>query len=221
MRTKVVLLISIILLLDQGLKFWVKTHMIIGQEILFNNWFRLHFTENPGMAFGMVLPGFGGKLLLTAFRLGASIGGAWYISRLIRQKAYWGFIVACSLILAGAIGNLIDGTFYGLIFSNSYGVVAQLLPAGGGYGGILQGRVVDMLWVPVWHGFLPGWLPIWGGDYFEFFRPVFNIADASITSGVLSILLFQKYFFQEEKRSEDNNNITVPVEPNGAGMEAR
>ncbi len=127
---------------------------------MINNWFRLHFTENPGMAFGMVLPGVWGKLFLSLFRLAATIGGAWYIARLVKQKAHWGFITACSMILAGAIGNMIDGAFYGLIFTNSYGRIADLFPTGGGYAGLLQGRVVDMLWLPLYHGFLPNWVPI-------------------------------------------------------------
>lgn len=196
---KVILLIAGVLILDQSLKFWVKTHMIMGEELVITNWFRLHFTENPGMAFGMVLPGVWGKLFLSLFRLAATIGGAWYIFHLLKQKAHWGFVAACSLILAGAIGNMIDGAFYGLIFTNSYGRLAGVLPAGGGYAGFLQGHVVDMLWFPLYHGFFPGWVPFWGNEYFEFFRPVFNIADSSITLGVLIILVFQRSFFREEE----------------------
>lgn len=169
--------------------------MMLGNEIIITNHFRIHFTENPGMAFGFVFPGIWGKLFLSIFRLIAVGIGAWYINRLIKRNAHWGLITACSLILAGAIGNMIDGAFYGLIFSSSHGYVAQLFPKDGGYAGFLQGYVVDMIWLPIAHGFFPEWLPIWGGEYFEFFRPVFNIADSAITSGVVIILLFQKYFF--------------------------
>jgi signal peptidase II len=183
----------------------------MGEEIVITNWFRLHFTENPGMAFGMELPGLWGKLFLSFFRLSAALAGTWYVIHLQKQKAHWGFITACALILAGAVGNMIDGAFYGLIFTDSYGKIAQLFPKHG-YAGLLQGQVVDMLWFPLFHGFLPQWLPIWGGEYFEFFRPVFNIADASITIGVLIILLFQKSFFKEEnvKRDAGPESIAGP-----------
>ncbi|MDB5283837.1 MAG: lipoprotein signal peptidase [Bacteroidota bacterium] len=186
-----------VLLLDQALKLWVKTHMVMGQEIVISNSFRLHFTENPGMAFGMVLPGVGGKLLLSFFRLAAACGGVWYILRLLKRKAHWGFITACCFILAGAIGNMIDGAFYGLAFTDSYGRIAEIFPKAGGYAGFLQGHVVDMLWFPVMHGYFPQRLPVWGGEYYEFFRPVFNIADSSITIGVFLILIFQRAFFKE------------------------
>ncbi len=205
---KIFLIVFAVLLIDQALKIWVKTHMIMGEEIIIANWFRLHFTENPGMAFGMVLPGVWGKLFLSAFRLTAVLGGAWYINRLVKQKAHWGFITACSLILAGAIGNMIDGAVYGLIFTKSDFGVAQLFPVAG-YAGLMQGHVVDMLWFPVFHGFFPQWLPVWGGEYFEFFRPVFNIADSSITTGVFVILIFQGAFFREESKPEE----PAPAEP--------
>jgi len=182
---------------------------MMGEEVVITNWFRLHFTENPGMAFGMVLPGPWGKLVLSIFRLGATIGGAWYIAHLLKQKAHWGFISACCMILAGAIGNLIDGTIYGLIFSDSYGRVAELFPKEGGYATLLHGHVVDMLFFPLFRGTFPAWLPIWGGEVYEFFRPVFNIADSSISVGVFVILIFQKAFFKEEKKKTE----TIPHEP--------
>ena len=210
---KVFLIIFIILLLDQILKIWVKTHMYMGQEIVITNWFRIHFTENRGMAFGMELPGFWGKMFLSAFRLTAAVLGVWYLRHLIRGKAHWGFITACSMILAGAIGNMIDGTFYGLIFSDSYNGVAHAFSKGGGYAGLFQGKVVDMLWFPLYHGFFPNWLPVWGGEYYEFFRPVFNIADSSITVGVFIILIFQGVFFKEGKKKEENTSgQTLPEE---------
>ena len=201
---KVILIILAVLVVDQAVKIWAKTHMLMGEEIIITNWWRLHFTENPGMAFGMVLPGVSGKLFLSIFRLAAVIGGGWYVVHLLKTKAHWGFVTACSLILAGAIGNMIDGAFYGLMFSDSYGGnVAQLFPKGGGYAGFLQGHVVDMMWFPLFHGFFPSWVPIWGGEYFEFFRPVFNVADSAITGGVFVILIFQKYFFVEETKKEE------------------
>ena len=213
---KVFLIILAVLILDQAVKIWVKMHMVMGEELVVTNWFRMHFTENPGMAFGMVLPGVWGKLFLSTFRLAAVAGGIWYILHLLKTKAHWGFVTACSMILAGAIGNMIDGAFYGMIFSESYGRVAEVFPKGGGYAGFLQGHVVDMLWFPLYHGFFPSWLPIWGGEYFEFFRPVFNVADSSITTGVFIILAFQKYFFVEETSNEGlpQQQGTAGVMPN-------
>lgn len=199
---KAFLIVLAVLILDQAVKLWVKLHMVMGEEIVVTNWFRLHFTENPGMAFGMVLPGVWGKLFLSVFRLAAAAGGFLYIHHLLKTKAHWGFVSACSMILAGAIGNMIDGAFYGMIFSDSYGKVATLFPHGGGYSGFLQGQVVDMLWFPLVHGTIPGWFPIWKGEYFEFFRPVFNVADSAITTGVFIILVFQKYFFAEESETK-------------------
>ncbi len=213
---KVFLIILAVLILDQAVKIWVKMHMVMGEELVVTNWFRMHFTENPGMAFGMVLPGVWGKLFLSTFRLAAVAGGIWYILHLLKTKAHWGFVTACSMILAGAIGNMIDGAFYGMIFSESYGRVAEVFPKGGGYAGFLQGHVVDMLWFPLYHGFFPSWLPFWGGEYFEFFRPVFNVADSSITTGVFIILAFQKYFFVEETSNEGlpQQQGTAGVMPN-------
>ncbi len=196
---KAILIILAIIIADQALKIWVKTHMILDDEILITHWFRIHFAENRGMAFSMELPGFWGKMALSAFRLIATIGGSIFIIRLFRQKAHWGFITACSIILAGAIGNLLDGALYGLIFSDSYGKVAEFLPKGGGYAGAMQGLVVDMLRFPLYQGVLPKWVPFWGGEYFEFFNAVFNISDAAITIGVFIILIFQKSFFKEEE----------------------
>lgn len=190
------LIIVAILIIDQITKLWVKTHMMLGEEIVITSWFRIHFTENPGMAFGMALPGVAGKLFLSFFRLVAVGGGIWYLRKLIQEKSHWGFIVSVSMVLAGAIGNMIDGTFYGVIFTDSYHSVAEVFPQKG-YSGWMQGLVVDMLWFPLYQGFLPEWLPFIGGSYFEFFRFIFNIADASITTGVIIILLFQNVFFRQ------------------------
>jgi signal peptidase II len=209
---KAFLIVLIILIIDQLTKFWVKTHMFLGEEIPMTSWFSLHFTENPGMAFGMVLPGVWGKLFLSAFRLVAVVGGVWFIVRLIKQKAHWGFITASSMILAGAIGNMIDGTFYGVIFSDSYMGVAELFPERG-YAGLLQGLVVDMVHVKLFTFHIPEWVPWIGGGFYEFFPFIFNVADSAITVGVFIILIFQGVFFKEETKSatispivEENQN---------------
>ncbi|SKA08968.1 signal peptidase II Aspartic peptidase. MEROPS family A08 [Chitinophaga eiseniae] len=193
----VVFIVILILVIDQTLKFWIKTHMFMQQEfIIFPNWFRIHFIENEGMAYGLKFGGDFGKILLTTFRLVAVVAGFFYMKKLIREKYSTGLLICGSLILAGAAGNLIDSMFYGLIFNDSIGYeVAKFMPPGGGYGSFLHGRVVDMLYFPIYEGYLPSWIPFKGGDYFVFFRPVFNIADAAISVGVITILLFQKRFF--------------------------
>lgn len=193
----VIFIVILILAIDQALKFWIKTHMYMQQEfIIFPNWFRIHFIENEGMAYGLKFGGDFGKILLTMFRLIAVVVGFVYMKKLVREKYSTGLLVCGSLILAGAAGNLIDSMFYGLIFNDSVGYeVAKFLPAGGGYGSFLHGRVVDMLYFPIYEGYLPKWVPFKGGDYFIFFRPVFNIADAAISTGVIAILVFQKRFF--------------------------
>ena len=196
---KPLIIIIIILVLDQVFKFWVKTHMMIGQEYhVLGDWFLLHFTENEGMAFGMQIGGESGKLLLSIFRIIAVTAIGYYLYRLVRKKAHFGLIFSISLILAGAVGNIIDSAFYGLIFSqSSYHTVASFLPEGGGYSSFLHGKVVDMLYFPLIQGSFPDWLPIWGGQDFIFFRPVFNIADSSITVGVFLLLICQRRFFRK------------------------
>jgi signal peptidase II len=173
--------------------------MTLGQEIfVWGNWFILHFTENEGMAFGMQFGGDLGKLMLSIFRIIAIVLIGWYLYNLSRKKANQGLIFSMSLILAGAIGNIIDSAFYGLIFSASkFHEVAQMFPADGGYGSFLHGKVVDMFYFPVIKGAYPDWLPFWGGNEFIFFRPVFNIADSSITVGVFILIFFQKKFFKK------------------------
>ncbi len=200
---KAFLVVIVILIIDQLTKFWVKTHMFLGEEISVTSWFSLHFTENPGMAFGMVLPGVWGKLFLSGFRLVAVGGGTYFIFYLIKQKAHWGFITASSMILAGAIGNMIDGSIYGVIFSDSYMGVARLFPQHG-YSGYMQGLVVDMIYVKIFNFH-------WGGQQYEFFPFIFNIADSAITIGVFLILIFQKVFFKEEVKTE---TLTAATEEN-------
>jgi signal peptidase II len=187
--------------------------MFLGQEFrVLGNWFIIHFTENNGMAFGFEFGGEFGKLLLSIFRIVLVTGIGWYVYHLIKTKATTGAVVCFSLIFAGAIGNIIDSAFYGMIFSDSDMGVAQLFPPEGGYSSFLHGRVVDMLYFPLISGQLPTWFPIWGGEPFLFFRPVFNIADSSITIGVTLLLIFQKRFFPhlEEKKPEQPTETLQP-----------
>ena len=195
---KALLILFILLFIDQAVKIWVKTHMLIGQEYrVFGDWFYIHYTENNGMAFGMELGGSIGKLILSIFRLVAIVAIGWYLVSIVKSEASTGLVVAVTFILAGAIGNIIDCIFYGKIFSESFYQIAKIFPAEGGYAGILHGRVVDMLYFPLIESHFPRWLPIWGGEEFVFFRPIFNIADSCITIGVFIIILFQKKFFKE------------------------
>jgi len=201
---KAALIVFLVLLADQVLKIWIKTHMTLGQEIhVAGNWFILHFTENEGMAFGITFGGSAGKLILSIFRIIAVIVIGFYIYRLRQKSPHPGLIVSFSLIMAGALGNILDSAFYGLIFTqSSYHTVAAIFPPEGGYASFLHGKVVDMLYFPVIEPTLPAWFPLWGGEPFTFFRPVFNIADSSITSGVLLLLIFQKKFFEKKEARE-------------------
>jgi signal peptidase II len=196
---KAVLFIILILFLDQTLKIWIKTHFVIGQEIhLFGRFGMLHFIENNGMAFGMEMGGRPGKLILSIFRIIAICGIGWYLNGLFRKKTSTGLILAISAIMAGAIGNIIDSAFYGVIFSESnYDKLAVLFPPEGGYSSFLHGKVVDMFYFPVINTHWPDWSPFRPGQTFVFFRPVFNLSDTAITCGVFSIVLFQKWMFRE------------------------
>ncbi len=174
--------------------------MMLGEEIpVIGNWFIIHFVENNGMAFGMELGGNFGKIFLSVFRIVAVAGIGWYLYQLTKKEAPLGLIVSVSMVLAGALGNIIDSAFYGLIFDESYSRVATLFPPDGGYATLLHGKVVDMFYFPILSGHYPEWFPFVGGQEFIFFRPVFNVADSSITLGIISILLFQKKFFKESK----------------------
>jgi signal peptidase II len=211
---QVILIILLIIFADQALKFYIKLNYYYGEEHnVIGNWFKLHFVENEGMAWGWSFGGSFGKIALTLFRLLAVIFGVFYIRKIIRAREHRGFIVCAALIFAGALGNLIDSMFYGMIFTHSdmYAQnLAQAFSKSGGYATFLHGRVVDMLYFPLAQGTFPKWMPIWGGEYFEFFRPVFNIADASISIGVIAILLFQKKFFGKHHKTV---TTTVHEEP--------
>ncbi len=190
--------------------------MSLGDEIvIFKNWFILHFVENNGMAFGFEFAGEYGKLFLSVFRIFAVVAIGWYLFKLAKQKEVpFGFVVSIALIFAGAIGNIIDSLFYGLIFTDSYGQLATLFPEGGGYAGFLHGRVVDMLYFPLLEGRYPKWVPYWGGDPFIFFRPVFNIADSAITIGISLILLFYRSYFSKNSEKESETIEETETEAN-------
>lgn len=179
----------LLLLLDQILKIWIKTHLELHESIEITPWFYLCFTENPGMAFGIEVIG---KLFLSIFRIVAVGFIGYYLYTLVKKNYPFGFIACISLILAGAMGNIIDSVFYGVIFDHSYGQVATLFPEGGGYAGWLHGKVVDMFYFPLIETTWPDWIPIWGGQEFIFFRPIFNLADSAICVGVFLLLLFYR-----------------------------
>jgi signal peptidase II len=207
-KYKSLLIIFLILLADQILKIWVKTHMMLGDEfIIAKNWFIIHFVENNGMAFGFELGTSFGKYILSIFRIVAVGALGWYLSTLWKRKVPFGVVLSFSLIMAGAIGNILDSAYFGLIFNESYGKVATLFPPEGGYAGFLQGRVVDMFYFPLISGHYPLWLPFVGGQEFIFFRPVFNIADSSITIGIFIILIFYRRFFDQKKEDTSEESV--------------
>lgn len=216
----VVFIILIIIFIDQALKIWIKTGYEVGPvtNVFGLRWFRLHFIENPGMAWGWKFGNETGKMILTLFRLGAVIFGTWYLGRIVKQKYSRGFIICAALIYAGALGNLIDSMFYGMIFDqglhynpliqdyDTYQDVAKF--SSKGYSSFLHGSVVDMLYFPFLEDkYFPSWVPWVGGDKFTFFSPIFNIADASISTGVITLLIFQKRFFK--KHSDEPKTDTI------------
>lgn len=214
-RTVAIVILAIIIA-DQALKIWVKTSMNYGQQIyLLGRFLRLYFIENEGMAWGWKFGGDWGKLALTIFRLIAVIFGVFYIKSIVQKKYHRGFILCVSMIFAGALGNLIDSMFYGMIFSRSDDglPLAQMFPQGGGYAGFLHGKVVDMIYAPIIENkTLPSWIPFWGGERFTFFSPIFNIADASISVGVIAILIFQRRFFKKYPLEESASlETSTPV----------
>ncbi len=190
-------------MIDQISKIYIKTHFSLYEEIKVFEWFRIIFVENEGMAWGAKIPGEYGKLVLTLFRIVAIVGIGYWLWDSVRKTAPRLLILSIALIFAGAMGNIIDSVFYGLIFEDSHHQVATLFPEGGGYGSLFHGKVVDMLSFPLYEGILPEWLPIWGGKMFTFFDPVFNIADMSISTGVGILIVFNKKAFpKRESKAE-------------------
>ncbi len=221
---KVAYLVLLVLLIDQAVKFYIKLHFNYNEEVLMfgQQWARLHFVENEGMAFGITFDWEYGKLLLSSFRILMVAGLIYYIRLLLRAEAPMGFVYSVGLITAGAVGNILDSAFYGLIFSDStyhYAEdgIAQLVNFGQGYGqgspmnGFLHGKVVDMLYFPIKMIHVPAWLPLIGGEQYLFFSPIFNIADAAITTGVLCILLFQRQFFRDAMLQEETSGNETEV----------
>ncbi len=209
-----------VLLIDQSIKIYIKLNYPLGEVGRLSDWCIIHFTENPGMAFGFEFGGEFGKLALSIFRILACIGGVFYIRYIIKTKEHPGFIFSVSLILAGAMGNILDSAFYGVLFDRGtmlhtefqeyipYDGIAALA-SNGGYAPSMYGCVVDMFYFPMFNGTFPQWLPVWGGEEFQFFRPIFNFADASISSGVAIIILFQKRF---SKKAEVEGSVKVPID---------
>lgn len=181
-----------LLLIDQAIKIWIKTHLMLGESIYVTDWFYLYFTENPGMAFGWEVID---KLFLTIFRIMASVAIAWLVAKIIKGRYSIGFLLCMVAIFSGAVGNIIDSIFYGKIFSHSYGQIATLFPEGGGYANWLHGKVVDMFYFPIINTTWPEWMPFWGGEELVFFRPIFNFADACISVGVVCLILFYAHSF--------------------------
>lgn len=185
-----ILVIALVIIIDQASKIWVKTNMSLYESIEVFNWFKIYFVENNGMAFGMEV---GGKLFLSLFRIIAIFFIGYYLYTLVKNQYSKGYIACVALILAGAFGNIIDSVFYGEVFSASYqGHVASFVSLGEGYSSWLHGKVVDMLYFPLINGTFPSWFPVWGGEDFIFFSPIFNIADSAITVGIFLLLIFYR-----------------------------
>ena len=202
-------LIGIILIIDQLVKIMVKTHMHIGEEIpLIGSWCTLHFVENEGFAFGMKIGGSIGKVVLSLFRLVASGALLWFLLSLIKKGTRTPVVIYLSLIIVGALGNLIDSCFYGLIFNESYYNVAEIFPSGGGYAPLLQGRVVDMFYFPIINTQWPAWVPFVGGEPFLFFSAIFNVADAAISIGAVWLIIDQLFFVRKKEKKDELQTVS-------------
>lgn len=204
-----VFIIFSILLIDQFIKIYIKLNYPLGVVKEFADWAYLYFTENPGMAFGIEWGGNVGKLLLTLFRIIACIYGIWFVYKLIKKDEIYPYIISVSFILAGAIGNIIDSVFYGFIFTESTEFDVAHFAPGNGYASLLYGKVVDMFYFPLFSGTFPNWLPIWGGEDFLFFRPIFNFADASITTGVFLLFIFQNKIQESINSKKESINYSI------------
>lgn len=207
----VTLIIIGIVIIDQVIKIWVKTHFYLGESYGIASWFKLVFVENNGMAFGMEL---GSKLALTLFRIIAVAAIVWYIIRIRnRKEAVTGYLICWALIAAGAAGNILDCIFYGYIFNNPVPpAVATLFPADGGYAPLFMGKVVDMFYFPLFSFYWPEWVPFVGGDYFLFFQPVFNLADAAISVGIIALLIFYSRHFvswNKDEGQDEDADVTI------------
>ncbi|MBN8566144.1 MAG: lipoprotein signal peptidase [Flavobacteriales bacterium] len=205
---KAYLLVFLVLLVDQVSKLYIKTNFVLGEEIKVFEWFRIHFIENEGMAWGTKIPGDYGKLFLTLFRIVAVFGIGYWLWDSVRKHSSSYLIVSIALILAGAFGNIIDSVFYGVLFNDSYHSASTLFSENP-YGTWFHGKVVDMLYFPIWKGNLPEWLPIVGGKYFTFFNAIFNIADMAISTGVGILIVFNKKAFGTDKKEESTEEVTA------------
>ena len=208
---KSLLLVLIVVLIDQAIKIYIKTHFLLGEYVTVFDWFKIYFVENNGMAFGTEFGGKTGKLFLTGFRLIAITGIFYWLYSSIKKKESGLLITAISLIFAGAIGNILDSVFYGHLFSDSFHHVAQFMPENGGYAPWFQGRVVDMFYFPLFDVHIPQAIPFIGGKQFTFFEPVFNFADSAITVGVAILIIFNKKIFGEKQKTSLEKEIDKVV----------